>query len=127
MLQGEVMGQLKWKRQEPGHYTSGDWHVKGTGTNWDLHKKKTHVHSGSSKKECQELAETGATPVADPEDLHSYAPRKKSKEELDSVLASLRLEVDQLALRVSSLDTTISKLTEAVLILGKHTAKLGKK
>ncbi len=119
---------LTWKRPEAGHYTSGTWHVKGTGTNWDLYDGRKHITSATSKKACQQHAEnpppTEETEIA-PEPELAKAP-KRGKLELDSVLASLRLEVDQLALRISSLDTTISGLKDAVLILAKHAAKLGK-
>lgn len=119
---------MKWKRQEPGLYTSGKYRIEGTGTNWDLHYGKKHLHSGSSKKECQLFADdTEENPNIEPEPYEPPKAQKKSKTELDSVLASFRLEVDQLAGRVSSLDTTISKLTDAVLILGKAVNKLGKK
>ena len=122
------MGQLKWKRQEPGVYTSGTYRVEGTVTNWDLHEGKKHLHSGKSKKECQGIAEDGGVaPGVDLENLHEHAPRKQSKGEIEGTIASLRLEVENLMWRISSLDTTINKLTDAILILGKHVGKLGKK
>jgi len=126
---------LKWKRPEPGHYVCGTWHVKGVGTSWDLYNGRKHIHSGTTKKECQQMAENSPK-VEQPEDevpVPSVSRRVSKITDLDSVLASLRLEINNLALRIGSMDAGIQKstessdgLTKAILLLGRHLGKLSK-
>lgn len=125
------MGKLKWKRLEPGNYQSGDWHVKGTGTNWDLYKGRKHIATGTSKKECQLRAED---PLHSTEEEPQVEAPKKSKVSLDDlhgVVASLYLEITHLSAATSKLAHYVKeeaeqkeKLTKAVLILGKHVGQL---
>lgn len=125
---------MKWHREKPGHYSSGPYHIEGAGYHWKLRKGNRQLTTAKSKKECQQFAETHAEEVVAPEPPREESRKKKSTgEDLDSVLASLRLEIDALAMRISSLDDAIRKntesqegLTQAILILGRHVGKLGK-
>lgn len=131
---------LKWTKEEPGHYVSGDWHVKGSGTSWDLYKKKTHVHGPcKSKKECQQVAEdpSFATPEPEPKNPQNTGFNSKgpaSLDDLDGVMRSLYLEVTHLTTSIAQqahyekqLSESIDKLTKAMLVLGKHIANLDNK
>jgi len=122
---------LKWTRKEPGHYVSGTLHIKGAGTNWDLYDKEDHIHSGNSKKECQQVAENPPATIAhkDSSELPVAVSAAKSTSkatDLDSVIASLRLEIDNLSLRISSLDDSNRKLTDAIMLLARYISKQGK-
>jgi hypothetical protein len=132
------MSSLKWTRKESGHYVSGTWHVKGAGTNWDLYNGRKHIAPGKSKKECQQLAEN--PPAADPDDDDAtpaergtgHKPKGAVKlDDLHGVMTSLYLEMTHITTSVTEnahynkkLSESIDKLTNAVLILGKHVAKL---
>jgi hypothetical protein len=120
---------------------SGTWHVKGAGTSWDLYNGRKHIASGKSKKQCQQIAED--PPAADPEDDDAtpaergtgHKPKGAVKlDDLHGVMCSLYLEMTNLSTSVVQLAHYIkeeaeakNKLTNAVLILGKHVAKLEKK
>lgn len=117
---------MKWTRKESGHYVSGTLHIKGAGTNWDLYDGENHIHSSKSKKECQQIAEDPSAVASkdDPEFAVVNAAKKISKStDLDSILASLRLEIDNLSLRIASLDDSNRKLADAIMILAKHISK----
>jgi hypothetical protein len=122
---------MKWTREQPGVYISGKWRVEGEGTDWELFEGKKKRHKARSKKECQQVAEAAEEDVDghhEPDDPlpTTFVDPKPSKLALDGVLASLRLDIDHLSHRISSLDDSNRKLTEAILILGKHVAKLNK-
>lgn len=127
---------MKWTREAPGHYVSGKWSIEGEGTSWTLYEGSKKRHKAKSKKDCQQIAENAEEGVdghSEPnEEVPPPQPKgKTSKLDLDGVLASLRLEIDQLSWRISSLDDANRKLAEsnaqltnAVMILGKHIAKM---
>lgn len=137
---------MKWKRAKPGSYTSGPWTVQGSGTSWELLHEGDKAGEGASKKVCQELAvqleeDEGQDPEPEPAELPSVpverapkSPKNMSanppKYPLDSVIASLALQIDALNNRIASIDASQRKhaeategLTKAVLLLAKHVAK----
>jgi hypothetical protein len=129
------MSNLKWTRKEPGHYVSGTWHVKGAGTSWDLYDGRKHIASSKSKKECQQIAEDPPKKEEEPtiEDRGTgHKPKGAVKlDDLHGVMTSLYLEMTHITTSVTEnahynkkLSESIDKLTSAVLILGKHVAKL---
>lgn len=92
---------LKWKRLEPGRYQCGDWTIAGKGTKWGLYNDAQLVKSGDSKGELQRYVEKGPSLG----DVEPEVPsrRRAGVDSLESVLASLRLEVNELTLAVRML------------------------
>jgi hypothetical protein len=132
---------MKWKRQEPGHYVSGTYHVKGTGTNWDLYKGRKHLYSGSSKKECQKEAEKYLSGERKVEKESAPAASKgtgfspkgqPTLDDLHGVMTSLYLEMTHVSAAMAQLSHYIKeeaeskdRLAKAILLLGRHVGKLG--
>jgi hypothetical protein len=115
---------LRWKREKPGVYVSKAWRVKGKGSQWQLlwGTGKTVVHYGQSKKECQRVAEERDAAEAAEEAKPAPAERKGELRErreaspyskdLQSVIASLRLEIGRLTEQISLLASAVEKLSE---------------
>jgi len=114
---------VKWKRgSTAGEYKSGDLTIRGAKTDWELVRGGKVIKSLSSKRSCQEYAEgldeddSGMDVEVDVE-----VPQQRSRNthfatngSLESVLASLRLDVSRLTDMVGLLATSISTLTAKI-------------
>jgi len=115
---------VKWKRgSTAGEYKSGDLTIRGAKTDWELVRGGKVIKSLGSKRSCQEYAEgldeeEGDNDVRnEPEPAHE--PRSRNTHfatngSLESVLASLRLDVSRLTDMVGLLATSISTLTAKI-------------
>jgi len=95
--------KLKWKRDNPGHYSCDDFVIKGKGTNWELWRlispgdletsMRVKVCKRDSKGKCQDYAndhpDAGMPPKPQPKPKQLIP----DKDSLESILASLRLDV----------------------------------
>jgi hypothetical protein len=121
---------MKWTREKPGHYASGIWTIKGKGIKWQLLRNNKLALKGSGKKELQLYAEQqGKAKELDEEFVEQRAakqPAAPKAKDLDSVLASLRLEIDHLSLRIDALSASNKGLAEAIMLLASHVKKLKK-
>lgn len=135
---------MKWKREIAGVYTSGSYKIKGKGLSWTLYEGRNKLDTGTSKKAMQHAADAhagGVGTVKDYSAIQAGEPTERNKpvrkntytegKDLEGVLASLSLQIDHLSHRIDSLNAESTKatkgLTDAVLLLGRHAAKLGGK
>lgn len=103
--------KMKWSREAPGHYVSGRWAVEGKGVRWKLSCDGARVAIGRSKGELQRAAEKDPGAPA-PEEAATPAPRRAAVAavgSVESVLASLRLEVENLTLAVRELNARLDR------------------
>ena len=94
---------MKWKRAAPGAYTSGDFKVTGSGTDWMLSRLSNGdvIAEGlRSKKEAQLTAEG--------EPARAPKLRTESSESSVSEISMLRHEVSSLALAIAKMDVNLT-------------------
>lgn len=105
---------MKWKRKSAGVYTSGEWAIKGSGTNWSLYYGGGLLDRFDSKKDAKAHAESAPDGAEEPEE--APAPRRGAQPEmgLDSTLRSLRLEIGQLSDQILALTAAVNRLTAAL-------------
>lgn len=124
--------RLRWTRVQAGCYTAGGYTVCGKGVSWELIREDgTLVRRGNSKGELQRLVgdehadacnarnapepegfEPAPEPAPEPEPARRRASTVAPTTSLESVLASLRLELEQLTLSVRGLAAEVAKLAE---------------
>ena len=120
---------MKWKRAQPGQYTSGDLTVEGEGTKWTLYLGEEEIGKAKSKKELQNLAEETESEEKAPkprkkpgkvikqnptvDDLPEVVEVSKGTVSLDCALRSIRLSIERLAESNSLLAKALMQLAES--------------
>jgi hypothetical protein len=98
----------KWQRAKPGTYTSGPFRIIGGGAAWNLYRQDKLIDCFPSKKAAQEHVEQNPDAGLPPKPKAERGPAPKDS--LESVLASLRLEISRLTDMVGLLATKIDQL-----------------
>lgn len=108
------MTKLRWSRVAPGHYESGRWSITGQGTKWTLRCDGVLTRRGRNKSELQRFAaeDADADAALAPEPRARRAPAATSADSAESVLAALRLEVENLTLAVRELNARLDRERE---------------
>jgi len=101
------MSGRKWTKDGPGRYVSGTFLIEGSKTSWTLRRDGKVIEKNIySKKSAQEMVDNNpdvGIPKPPP-------PPRPSKDNLESVIASFRLEVSRLADMIGLLAVKIDEL-----------------